>query len=136
MKDNVLGERLRQLRQECSKSIYDVGKELYRSASCIGMYERGDSIPNAKTLMEFAHYYNVSTDYLLGLTDLCTADDDMRCACTMTGVSDEIIASLHYLSNISWAKEMVCNTILSIMSGVAMQQCEEYLHKETKENAE
>ena len=45
MQDNILGKRLRELRQERGKTIYNVADDLYLSASAIGCYERGTNDP-------------------------------------------------------------------------------------------
>lgn len=136
MEDNVFGERLRKLRLERGKTIYNVADDFYLSASVIGCYERGVNEPPLGRVTAFAKYYGVSTDYLLGMTDIRTADNDMKCACIMTGFSNEIIEMLHYLSGISWAKEMIGDAIRAMMGGVSMQQFEEHFQKGEIKNAE
>ena len=130
MQDNILGKRLRELRQERDKTIYNVADDLYLSASVIGCYERGTNDPPLERVAAFAIYYGVSTDYLLGLSDNRVADGDK------TGFSDEIMGMLHYLSGIPWAKEMVSDTIRAIMGGVASQKLEEHFQKAQTEYAE
>lgn len=130
MQDNMLGKRLRELRQERDKTIYNVADDLYLSASVIGCYERGTNDPPLERVASFAIYYGVSTDYLLGLSDNRVADGDK------TGFSDEIMGMLHYLSGIPWAKAMVSDTIRAIMGGVASQKLEEHFQKGQTEYAE
>ena len=130
MQDNMLGKRLRELRQERDKTIYNVADDLYLSASVIGCYERGTNDPPLERVAALAIYYGVSTDYLLGLCDSRVADGDK------TGFSDEIMGMLHYLSGIPWAKAMVSDTIRAIMVGVASQKLEEHFQKGQTEYAE
>ena len=130
MQDNILGKRLRELRQERDKTIYNVADDLYLSTSVIGCYERGTNEPPLERVAAFAIYYGVSTDYLLGLSDNRVADG------YKTSFSDEIMGMLHYLSSIPWAKEMVSDTIRAIMGGVASQKLEEHFQKGQTEYAE
>ncbi len=44
-----------------------VGKEVGLSSGIISKWKNG-GIPNGETLMKLARYFNVSTDYLLGLS--------------------------------------------------------------------
>ena len=44
------------------------GIELQKSA--VSMYERGTRIPELPLLLKFADYYNVTTDYLLGRSQI------------------------------------------------------------------
>ena len=62
--------RVRLLRKNCNKTIYDVAKDLNLSPSTIAMIERGERGITSENAMIFSKYFNVSTDYLLGLTDI------------------------------------------------------------------
>lgn len=65
----LLGERLRGLRKEKGLSIQQVSDNLDCSYSKIALYESGKRNPDAETLKLLGNYFNVSVDYLLGLTD-------------------------------------------------------------------
>lgn len=136
MQDNIMRKRLRELRAESGLSQAKLGKELGLSAATIGYYENGDRLPDIEKAARIATYFHVSVDYLLGLSDCKKNDDDMQAACKATGLPDEIIESLHYLSGIPWAKEMVSDTINAIMGGVASQKLEEHFQKGQTEYAE
>lgn len=62
-------ERLKELRIEKHMSLRQLAKETGFSDVAIGRWERGTQIPSIETLITFAKYFNVSTDYLLGLED-------------------------------------------------------------------
>lgn len=66
----VLGNRLKNLREE--KDLYqkDLAKIFGISAGAIGLYENNRRTPDMELLKEMAEYFNVSTDYLLGKSDL------------------------------------------------------------------
>jgi transcriptional regulator with XRE-family HTH domain len=61
---------LRKLRQERKLTQLELSKMLQISASAIGMYEQGRREPDHDTLAKIADFFNVSTDYLLGRTDI------------------------------------------------------------------
>lgn len=60
--------RLRELRKEKGVSQDTVSKELGVSKSTVGLWETGDTLPDAKSVYDLAVYFEVSTDYLLGLS--------------------------------------------------------------------
>lgn len=67
-KKALFPSQLRELRKEKGISQESVARDLGVSKSTIGLYETGDTLPDAKTLYDLAKYYNVSSDYLLGLS--------------------------------------------------------------------
>lgn len=66
----MLGNRIRSLREDKDLSQKDLGIKLGVSASTIGMYEQDRRSPDAEMLLKIANFFNVSTDYLLGKTDI------------------------------------------------------------------
>lgn len=70
------GERLRELREERGLNQEDVAKLFHLSGQQIGNYERDIHFPrNEKMIKDLANYFNVSTDYLFGLTDIRNYND-------------------------------------------------------------
>lgn len=70
MMDNIFGERLRELREKNDMYQQDLGNKLDVSKSMIGMYERGVRKPSHKVLQKAADVFHVSSDYLMGFTDV------------------------------------------------------------------
>lgn len=66
-----VGQMLRKLRHD--KGIYqkELAKYLNVSNGTISNYEKGTHSPDLDTLIKFAEYFGVSTDYLLGRTEYC-----------------------------------------------------------------
>lgn len=62
-------ERLKELRDDKGISQQALAKETGISKSAIAFWELGQRIPNAQAVIILAKYFNVSTDYLLGMTD-------------------------------------------------------------------
>lgn len=92
-------ERLRNLRGE--KSLQEVAKDIEISRATLGYYESGDRKPDIEILLKIAKYYNVSCDYLLGLTATDCTDIDTRIISEKTGLLPQTIAWLYDLSQSS-----------------------------------
>ena len=63
-------ERLRELREDHDLSQTDIADYLGCSQSVYSRYESGERILPVDVLIKLAKYYSVSTDYLLGLTNI------------------------------------------------------------------
>ena len=63
------GERLRSLREAIGLSQEAFGSKFHLAANTISTYERGMREPNIERLNQFATFFNVSLDYLVGRTD-------------------------------------------------------------------
>jgi transcriptional regulator with XRE-family HTH domain len=66
---SVFGERLKMLRESRSLSQDEFASKFSLAQTTIGMYERGLREPNIERLNQFATFFNVSLDYLVGRTD-------------------------------------------------------------------
>lgn len=64
-----MNNRLRELRLEKRLTLRELSEILNISYSNIAMIERGERNFTSDTLLMFASFFNVSTDYLLGKTD-------------------------------------------------------------------
>lgn len=62
-------ERIRLLRNERGVTREDLAKNIGVSLSALGNYERGERIPDASLIASIARYFQVTSDYLLGLSD-------------------------------------------------------------------
>lgn len=68
-KKNRLGERLMILREESGLTQEKLAELFKTKKATISRYETGTRDPKLDTLIEFADFFKVSTDYLLGRTD-------------------------------------------------------------------
>jgi transcriptional regulator with XRE-family HTH domain len=69
-KDNVFAERLGILRREHCISQYTLADRLGFSRGLLSNYEQGTRQPDFNILIKIADYFKVSTDYLLGVTEV------------------------------------------------------------------
>mgnify|MGYP000869190585 CR=1 FL=1 len=114
-------KRFAELRAKSGLSQSKLGKALSLSPATIGYYENGDRLPDIETAARIAEYFNVSADYLLGLSDAMSIDHDMKTACAVTGLSEDTIKKLQEIKKIK-ADSLLLNfsgkTLIS-----AIEQC-------------
>ena len=63
------GSRLKELRIERNSSQKEVAEDIGISITAISQYESNSRFPNEDILKRLCLYYNISSDYLLELTD-------------------------------------------------------------------
>lgn len=63
------GARLKQLRLEKKLTQSKLAQVITTSHATINRYEKGVNEPDSETINNFANYFSVTTDYLLGRTD-------------------------------------------------------------------
>ncbi len=66
----LFGKRLKELRDEFGYEQKDMGQKLNMTSSAYGYYEQERSEPSLETLIKIANIFNVSTDYLLGVSNI------------------------------------------------------------------
>lgn len=64
-----LGKRLKELREEQGLTQKEVAAALHLHSVTYLHYEKAQREPPLSVLADMAQFYEVSTDYLLGLTD-------------------------------------------------------------------
>ena len=62
-------ERIRNLREDHDLKQEDIARLLHCTQACYSNYETGKRDIPTEVLIQLAHLYHTSTDYILGLTD-------------------------------------------------------------------
>lgn len=65
-----IGQRLKSLREEKKWLQKDVGEKIGVSGATINRYEKGLRQPDPNTIKQLSNIFNVTTDYLLGQSDV------------------------------------------------------------------
>ena len=65
----ILGQRLKELREEIGLTQKQVAEKLHLNSVTYLHYEKSQREPPLLTLVNMAILFNVTVDYLLGLTD-------------------------------------------------------------------
>ena len=76
MGDSGMNLRIREIREDSDITQKQIGQYLMCDQSLYSKYERGEREIPLRLLLELARYYNVSLDYLAGLTDVRTPYPD------------------------------------------------------------
>lgn len=66
---SILGERVRGLREDKDMNQTQLSVVLNTTQKKISRIETGENEPNLQDIRTLCTYFNVSADYLLGLTD-------------------------------------------------------------------
>ncbi|MDU2670623.1 MAG: helix-turn-helix transcriptional regulator [Clostridium sp.] len=66
----TLSDRIKQLRKEKNLTQPELGKIIGMGKTTVSMYETGNSTPGDDIKLKMAEYFNVSIDYLMGISDI------------------------------------------------------------------
>ena len=97
-----IGKKLKELRTKNNLSQTDLAKKLNVGQDKISRLEQGKTDFDCSLLFDIATLFNVSADYLLGLTNAETElktdkDKALRISCDYTGLEEQAINKLHKL---------------------------------------
>lgn len=96
---NTFAERLTELREQTGKKRQEVADDLEISRASLEYYEKGKRKPDIEVLVNISNYYKVSTDFLLGLSDVPTTDKDLQFVCDYTGLDEKTVKALYFYKN-------------------------------------
>ena len=98
-----INELIKELRTKDGMTQVDLAEKLNCNRQKIADWERGKSTPSADDIIALAGIFNVSSDYLLGLTNAATNDKDLQFVCEYTGLSkksiEKLIDTRHYFKH-------------------------------------
>lgn len=77
-KENVIGGRIEQLRLRNKQTQQEVADAIGVKRETIYQWETGKRRLKEEAIIALAQYFNVSTDYLLGLSDVKTMDPEQK----------------------------------------------------------
>ncbi|NSW90076.1 MAG: helix-turn-helix transcriptional regulator [Firmicutes bacterium] len=87
----MLNERIKILREKEKMSQKVLAEKLGVTQQAVAKWEKGISEPDALTIKTMSEFFNVSTDYLLGRTDIMEQVTDP----TTPDEANEILETLH-----------------------------------------
>ena len=86
--------RLRKIMESRNITQKDLAAEIGKTRQAVSYYTDGSSSPDWETLAKIASFLRVSSDYLLGLSDIEEPNLDIRGACKITGLSEKAIKTI------------------------------------------
>ncbi|OAB46573.1 helix-turn-helix domain-containing protein [Paenibacillus antarcticus] len=69
IKPTTLGKKIAELRKKRNLKQSELAEEIGKSTSLVAMWETGNRDPDSKMVATLANFFNVTSDYLLGLND-------------------------------------------------------------------
>lgn len=94
---NNIANRIKELREEKGLSQNKLAKDLYVKQQTIAQWEKGERALKAEAIIALSEYFNVTSDYLLGISEYKTSQAaDIG---VVTGLSDENIKILTELQH-------------------------------------
>lgn len=112
-KFSIFSQRLSRLIFSSYKNLNVIAEEMGITRQSLAQYRDGNNIPDALTLTKIADYFNVSADYLLGRTDVKSANVDLKAVCEYTGLSETAIFQLRTINKLCYNKVVRENEIVS-----------------------
>lgn len=111
----IIGSRINSALAMNNTLQKELAKQLNVKDNIVSYWCKGDRTPNTTQIIQIANYLNVSTDYLLGITDVATTDKDLKFVCEYTGLDEK---SVKYLNKVN--AEIIRNWDLSEEEFVAL----------------
>ena len=94
-KDRTFQERFIEQYRKKYSTHEQMAKAFGVSRPTISGWFNGTSTPSIHVLIKIAQHFNVSTDYLLGLSDTASPSPTLRSAVEYTGLSEAAVEHLH-----------------------------------------
>jgi transcriptional regulator with XRE-family HTH domain len=124
---SIFGERLKQLRLKRGLTQDEFANKFLRSKSIISNYENGSRSPDIESLCDFADFFDVSTDYMLGRIENKTLS--IEYLWDTVGLNEDSVKKLSALHEYSYVLNyLICHfkfeKLLSEFQGYAIQNDE------------
>lgn len=91
----TLGEKIKEIRKENNLNQSEFGKLFGLTQNTITNIENDKRLPTYEILTEISKQFNVSTDYLLGVSEAKTSNIELKAICDYTGLTEEAVNKLH-----------------------------------------
>lgn len=137
--------RLRELMRDTGHTQVELANYLGISRQSVSCYADGSANPTPMTIVAIARFFNVSTDWLLGLSDANSSDSNIQSVCKFTKLSEGAVKQILDLQqteallddNCSVSMTELLSMILENSSFEPMmedfQSCLDYMYRLEKE---
>lgn len=93
----TLGEKIKEIRKKHNLNQSEFGELFGLTQNTITNIENDKRFPTYEILIEIAKRFNISVDYLLGLSEAKTNNIELKAICDYTGLTEEAVNKLHEL---------------------------------------
>ena len=98
---DTFGKRLTELRESRGLTIVKAANEIGITRQSLSRYETGTIMPDIEVLCMLANFYDVSADYLVGMSDCYSRNTSVSAMCDYTGFSENMIEFFNLLFRVS-----------------------------------
>lgn len=121
---NKFGEILLKLREEREETQQQLADAIGITRQSLSRYETNERTPNIDLIYKVSKHYNVSADYLLGLSEIKSCDNKIQNACEATGLEESAIEKLQLINSMTDKYKNV--TMLTIVNDLINDQ--DFIH--------
>lgn len=100
----IVGYRIGILLTEQKKMQKELADFLDVQPNVVSNFFTGDRTPNLDQIIKISEFFHTTPNYLLGVTDSQSTDNNLQAMCEYTGLSDRAIQTLHELRERSKGK--------------------------------
>lgn len=90
----ITQDRINELYRESGTSLTKMATSVGISPASLQNYTAGERTPDAQGIVKLCKAFNVSADWLLGLSDVKKPDADLSAVCEYTGLSESVISRI------------------------------------------
>lgn len=108
----LIGTRIYTALETANIKQKELAKELNVTDNTVSYWCNGTRTPNTEQIIQIARILNVSSDYLLGLSDVATTDAELNAVCEYIGLSENALTSIKELTT-EEDKKYLINFLLS-----------------------
>lgn len=94
----IFPKRLRKLMENRWITQKALADAINMRPQTVSLYTTGQSFPDVNTLKKIAEFFNISADYLIGVSDVQGLDPDIKFICKYTGLPESSIQWIHSIS--------------------------------------
>jgi len=111
---NTVGERLKKARENKNLTQAEVAEKLGVTRSVVARYESGINDPPTENIITLAEIYEVTTDYLLGKTDLMVRESRFAYGPNSNGADiEEALSLAKKIKSLPDAEKRIIEIIIS-----------------------
>ena len=129
-----LGWRIAKAREEDEKRHHEkesqqqLADALGVKREIVAYWESGARVPKPEQIAAIAEHCHVSADFLLGLTENTTRDEDLRSVCDYTGLVEDAVMFLHFLRDRPVEERKTTEFINTVLKEAARDMDPEHHH--------
>lgn len=93
--NETIGLKIEELLESQGKKQKDLAEYLNINSNIVSYWCNGTRKPNIEQIIEISKYFNVSTDYILDVSENKTTDTNLKAVCEYVHLKDDAVQALH-----------------------------------------